>query len=142
MNRRRERGFLVLEILIAGLILTASIAATMYLFRLGYGYLEKTRQSNILSSKLIQAHGLIKTLSLDRKSGTEEMGGGVTLKWEAKLLNSSIPTFGEGEFTVRSQHELFIYQVNFTAQFQDLARDYRINVFRYKPLQSNQVPQF
>ena len=142
MNRRRERGFLVLEILIAGLILTASIAATMYLFRLGYGYLEKTRQSNILSSKLIQAHGLIKTLSLDRKSGTEEMGGGVTLKWEAKLLNSSIPTFGEGEFTVRSQHELFIYQVDFTAQFQDLARDYRINVFRYKPLQSSQAPQF
>jgi hypothetical protein len=142
MNRRRERGFLVLEILIAGLILTASIAATMYLFRLGYGYLEKTRQSNILSAKLIQAHGLIKTLSLERKSGTEEMGGGVTLKWEAKLLNSSIPTFGEGEFVVRSQHELFIYQVDFTAQYQDLSRDYRINVFRFKPLQSSQTPQF
>ncbi|MFZ4439712.1 MAG: hypothetical protein ACOYOS_14890 [Syntrophales bacterium] len=142
MNRRRERGFLVLEILIAGLILTASIAATMYLFRLGYGYLEKTRQSNILSSKLIQAHGLIKTLSLDRKSGTEEMGGGVTLKWEAKLLNSSRPSSGEGEFLVQLPHQLFIYQVDFTAQFQDLARDYRINVFRFKSLQSNQSPEF
>lgn len=135
-----ERGFLVLEILIAGLILTASIAAAMYLFQLGYGYLEKTRKSNILSAKLIQAQGLLKTLSLDRKSGTEDLGDGVTLKWEAKLLNSSRPTSGEGEFAVRSSHELFIYQVEFTTQYQDLVRDYRINVFRYKPLSANQPP--
>ena len=131
-----------MEILIAGLILTASIAASMYLFQLGYGYLEKTRKSNILSAKLIQAHSLIKTLSLDRKSGTEDLGDGVILKWEAKLLSSSRPIFGEGEFTVQSLHELFISQVDFTIQYKDLIRDYRINVFRYKPLAANQAPLF
>jgi Tfp pilus assembly protein PilV len=45
----QPKGFLVLEILIAGLILTASIAATMYLFRVGTLYLEKVNQSNMLS---------------------------------------------------------------------------------------------
>lgn len=137
---QRERGFLVLEILIAGLILTASIAAAMYLFQLGYGYLEKTKKSNMLSAKLIQAQSLLKTLSLDRKSGTEDMGEGVTLKWQAKLLNSSRPKIGEGESAVQSMHDLFIYQVDFTTQYKDLVRDYRINVFRYIPLRPNQSP--
>lgn len=137
MKKQRQRGFLVLEILIAGLILTASIAATMYLFSLGYGYLEKTRQSNVLSAKLIQASGLLKTLELDRQSGTEEMGGGVTMKWQARLLGTSRPIFGEGEFAVQSLHELSIYRVDFTTQYQGMARDYRINVFRYKPLSSD-----
>ena len=41
MKISHQRGFLVLEILIAGLILTASIAATMYLFRMGYEYLRE-----------------------------------------------------------------------------------------------------
>jgi hypothetical protein len=133
MRSGRERGFLVLEILIAGLILTASIAATMYLFRLGYGYLEQTRQSNALSSKLVQAAGLLKTLDLDKKSGTEEMGDGVTLNWQARLLGTSIPVFGEDEFAVKSLHELSLYRVDLTTQYQGMARDYQINVFRYKP---------
>ena len=137
MTGHRQRGFLVLEILIAGLILTASIAATMYLFQLGYGYLEKTRQSNVLSAKLFQADGLLKTLELDLKTGTEDMGEGVTLKWEAKLLNSSIPTFGGVEGTVRSAFELRLYQVDLTTQYEDLIRNNQVNVFRYKPLFSS-----
>ena len=66
MKHARQLGFLVLEILIAGLILTASIAATMYLFRMGYNYLDKANQINVLSSKLIQASGLLKTLEMEK----------------------------------------------------------------------------
>jgi hypothetical protein len=139
---QRNRGFLVLEILIAGLILTAGIAATMYLFRLGYGYLEKTRQSNILSARLIQASSLIKEQDLDRQSGTVEAGDGVTLKWKARLLIASLPTSGEGEFAVRSPHELRLYRVDITAQYQEIARDYQINVLRYKTLSPNQMQPF
>jgi hypothetical protein len=104
----------------------------MYLFRLGYGYLEQTRQSNVLSSKLVQAAGLLKTLDLDRKSGMEEMGDGVTLNWQARLLGTSIPVFGEDEFAVKSLHELRLYRVDLTTQYQGMARDYQINVFRSK----------
>ena len=137
MKKQQEKGFLVLEILIAGLILTASIAATMYLFQLGYGYLEKTRHSNVLSSKLIQAGGLFKTLELDRESGTEDIGDGVKLKWKSQLLGTSIPKFGGGESTTQFAYELFIYRVDFTMLYQGMDRDYQINVFRYKLSFSN-----
>ena len=130
----REKGFLVLEILIAGLILTASIATTMYLFRMGYTYLEKSRQSNILSSKLIQTSGLFKTIDLNQKSGAEELGGGVVLRWEAKLLGTSRPVRTDGEVALPSLYELYLYGVDFSLNFQDLKRDYHVNVFRYKAL--------
>jgi hypothetical protein len=132
MKKQQEKGFLVLEILIAGLILTASIAATMYLFQLGYGYLEKTRLSNVLSSKLIQAGGLFKTLELDRESGTEDIGDGVKLKWKSRLLSTSTPKSRGGGFTTQFAYELFIYRVDFTMLYQGMDRDYQINVFRYK----------
>lgn len=134
---RRQRGFLVLEILIAGLILTASIAVTMYMFRLGYGYLEKTRQSNVLSSNLIQAAGLFKVIDLDRKSGKEEMGNGVTLNWEARLLKSSRPSYiGDDGLVSHSQHEFRLYRVNLTMNYQGMIRDYQLDVFKNKPLLS------
>jgi hypothetical protein len=134
MTLMREKGFLVLEILIAGLILTASIAATMYLFRMGYIYIEKARQSNILSSKLIQTTGLFKTLELNQKSGTENLGDGVVLQWEAKLLETSRPARTDTEFPIPSQHELYLYRVDFSLNYQDVKRDYHVNVFRYKSL--------
>ena len=41
MKKEKSRGFLVLEVLIAGLILTASIASAMYLFRMGFDHMER-----------------------------------------------------------------------------------------------------
>jgi len=136
MTRTRYDGFIVLEILIAGLILTASIAATMYLFRMGFDYLERANQSNLLSSKLTQATGLIRTLDMQKNSGEEDIGEGVTLKWEARLLGASKPIKGEAEFAIPSLHELFLYRVNFSLNYKGIIREYQLNVFRYKPLQS------
>jgi len=139
--KNRQQGFIVLDILIAGLILTSSIAATMYLFRMGFDYLERANQSNLLSSKLTQATGLIRTLGLEKSSGEEDIGEGVTLKWKAKLLGSSKPTKGEGEMTIQSIHELLLYRVNFKLNYKGIVREYQINVFRYKPLYSpEEVP--
>jgi len=139
MKRGHQKGFLVLEILIAGLILTASIAATMYLFRMGYDYLEKVNQSNVLSAKLLHASGLLRTLEMEKKSGVEDMGGDVTMKWEARLLGSAKPIKGGGEFAVTSIHELFIYRVDFSLAYQNTSREYQINVFKYKPLYSTGI---
>nr|CBX27912.1 hypothetical protein N47_G32360 [uncultured Desulfobacterium sp.] len=131
---KSEKGFLVLEILIAGLILTAGIATTMYLFRIGYTYLEQARKSNILSSKLIQTSGLFKSLDLNQKTGTEDLGDGVNLTWEAKLLETSRPVQTYGDNPASSLHELYLYEVDFSLSYQDVKRDYIVNVFRYKPL--------
>jgi hypothetical protein len=136
MTRTRGSGFIVLEILIAGLILTASIAATMYLFRMGFDYLERANQSNLLSSKLPQAAGLIRTLDLQQNSGEEDIGEGITLKWEAQLLNSSRPIRRGGEFPIASLYELLLYRVLFSLNYKGDLREYQINVFRYKPLYS------
>ncbi|MGA3209236.1 MAG: hypothetical protein ABSE05_15625 [Syntrophales bacterium] len=134
MKISRQRGFLVLEILIAGLILTASIAATMYLFRMGYEYLERANQSNVLSSKLIETVGLLKTLELEKQSGVEDMGDGVNLKWGAQLLGLSRPMIGDPEFRQPSLHELRLYRVDFVLDYQGVTRSYQVSVFRYKPL--------
>ena len=129
---RKAAGFLVLEILIAGLILTSGIAATMYLFRMGFEYLEKARISNTLSSKLIQASGLIRTLDLDRKAGTEDLGGGVSLQWNARPLSSVTPVASADSGKITSLYDLSLYEVQFNLSFQGVQRDYQIHVFRYK----------
>ena len=134
MRNRQAKGFIVIEIMIAGLILTASIAATMYLFRMGFDYLERANQSNMLSSKLTQATGLIRTLDLEKKSGEEDLGEGVILKWAAGLLGSSRPIKGQAEFAVPSMHELLLYRVLFSLNYKGKVEEYKVNVFRYKPL--------
>jgi hypothetical protein len=141
MTRTRCKGFIVVEILIAGLILTSSIAATMYLFRMGFDHLERANQSNVLSSKLTQATGLIRTLDFQKDSGEEDLGDDVTLKWKSQLLGSSKPIKGEDEMTIQSIHELLLYRVDFSLQYKGNIRGYRINAFRYKPLYSpEEVP--
>ena len=138
LKDHRKKGFIVVEILIAGLILTSSIAATMYLFRMGFDYLERANQSNVLSSKLTQATGLIRTLDFQKDSGEEEIGEEILLKWKSKLLGSSKPIRGEGEMTLSSLHELLLYRVDFSLQYKESIREYQINVFRYKPLSSSE----
>ncbi len=138
----RKKGFIVLEILIAGLILTASIAATMYLFRMGFGYLEKANQSNLLSSKLTQATGLIRTLDMQKGSGEEDIGEGVILKWTTRLLGFSKPIKGMAEFSQLPLHELLLYQVNFSLNYKGNTRKYQVNVFRYRPLYAPEEAPF
>ncbi len=108
MTRRasKARGFLVLEILIAGLILTSGIAATMYLFRMGFEHLERAKVSNTLSQKLVQATGLIHTLDLDRKTGAEDMGDGVSLQWKAGLLSTVQPIAADTKGLTASLYDL------------------------------------
>ena len=139
--KNRQQGFIVLDVLIAALILTSSIAATMYLFRMGFDYLERANQSNVLSSKLTQAAGLIRTVDFQKDSGEEDLGEDVTLKWKSQLLVSSKPIIGEGEMTIQSAYELLLYRVDFSLQYKGDTREYQINVFRYKTLYSpEEVP--
>lgn len=139
---KREGGFLVLEILIAGLILTASIAATMFLFRLGAENIERVNNSNLISSKVPQTVSLIKSLDLGRNEGSEELGDGVLLTWKAMLMEKTRPEV-IGEFvSAPGNHEISLYEVDFSLDNGRLKREYRINVFRYKALVSPEDIQF
>lgn len=134
MRRCDQRGFLILEILIAGLILTSSIAAAMYLFKMGFEYLQKANDSNVISSRLPDAVNLIKIIDLEQKSGTEPLSDDVTLKWESSLIEKIIPVYETLEGSVTSLHELYLYKVNFRLEYKTIKREYEINVFRYKTL--------
>jgi hypothetical protein len=141
---KNEKGFLVLEMLVAGLILTASIAAAMYLFRIGAQNLERVNNSNLLSAKLPQALSLLRALDLKKAAGTEELGDGVLLRWQSKLMEELVPGQAGGRPLapiVRAAHELYLFQVDFSLEYEDrLKREYSIDVFRYKPIQSLSEP--
>ena len=135
-----SQGFLVLEVLIAGLILTASIASAMYLFRMGFDHMERVNHVNLLSAKLLQAGSLLKIIDLEKQSGTEEMGDGVIMKWESHLLARNNPVRSETNslssvMTKRtSLHDLLLYRVDFLLEFKGSRREYHIHVFRSRPL--------
>lgn len=134
---KNEKGFLVLEILIAGLILTASVAATMYLFRIGSEGLERANASNLLSARMPQAVNFIKNLDMSVKEGSEELGDGLLLSWKAELMDKSVQESRDPETGAVSKglHELYLYQVDFSlVNDSGLKREYKINVLRYKSL--------
>jgi hypothetical protein len=128
----QQQGFIVLEVLISGLILTSSIAATMYLFRMGFDYLDRANKSNLLSSKIVQAIGLIKQLDLQQKTGSEDLGEGVVLRWEAQMLRHTRPIRTSGEEPLPSLFDIFLYRVDFTLSLKGIQRAYQTNVYRYK----------
>ena len=133
-------GFLVLEVLIAGLILTASIASAMILFKTGFERLEKINEVNLLSSKLLQAGSELKVIELDRQNGTEDIGDGVTMKWQARLAardkSAAARSSPASATATRGNllHDLFLYRVDFDLEYKGLVRDYHVYVFRSRPL--------
>ncbi len=139
MQMGRQSGFLLLEVLIAGLILTAAIASAMILFRAGFENLERVERVNLLSSKLLQAGSLLKITALERNTGSEDLGDGVTMRWTSHLLARPRAAryepnrFGEGSIQLAQLHDLFLYRVNFTLECRGVTQDYQIHVFRSRP---------
>ncbi len=119
-----ENGFLILEVLIASLIITASVAATMFLFRTGFENLQRVNDSNVVSAKLPQAVNLLKTFDMDQKNGTEDMGDDVTLQWESELTEKTRPVVDTPEGTVQSPFELYIYKVKLSIYYKTLKMEY------------------
>ncbi len=123
-----KRGFLVIEILIASLILTTSIAATMYLFRVGFKALQQVRQSNMLASKVPVAIDYLRAEEMKGITSTANLGDGVTMTWK------SIP-LGESPVTVSPNStglfEISLYKVGFTLTYETMSRDYEITICKH-----------
>jgi hypothetical protein len=132
--KQNNRGFLVLEILIAGLILTSSIAASMYLFRMGFQYLEKANDLNVFTAKLPDAVNLLKTVDLNQRNNTTPIGDDVTLIWESQLLEKMRPLLRLEEGVGLSPYEHYLYKVRFKLVYKTNEREYEVCLFRYKRL--------
>jgi len=129
-----NRGFLVLDILIAGIILASCIAATMYLFRVGYDSLERANRMNVVAEKALHSASMLKSLISERPAGEEDLGEGVTLKWQSRLIGRSVPVRKDVDPPMKSLHEIMLYRVDFTINCRGYEKAYQEDIFRFKPL--------
>jgi len=135
---KEHGGFLLIDTLIAGLIISSSIAATMYLFRVGFESLMRASRSNAISAKVAPAINLMKTLDLDKGGGSEDLGDGITVQWNSALaLQTHRTTSGEGGVIVPTPSWVYLYNVRFTILSKDLSRDYEAKMLRYKYVESS-----
>jgi hypothetical protein len=135
MRKTGNKGFLVLDVLIAGVVLASCIAATMYLFRVGFESLERVNRLNVLSQKALHSADLLKTLIYERPSGQEDLGEGVTLQWESTLVAQNKPVIKGGELSlVVHLHETMLYRIKFSLNRDGYEKSYEELVFRFKPL--------
>jgi hypothetical protein len=131
LTGRDIRGFLLIDTLIAGLILTASVAATMYLFRVGLENLGRANDANVLSSKVPTIVHLTRTLDPAMGEGKENLGDGVVAQWQMKLVGQRrIQVDPEGGQS--SVSETSLYKVTFTLSFKGASRSYEIYALHWK----------
>lgn len=143
-SERNSRGFLLLEILISALIIAGAVASAMYLFRLGFQFLEKLRVRNELNSKVPQAVSYLSSgASLEKGAGTLKLGEEVDLRWQAREVERVRPMINlEGEW-INATYEISLYAVNFTLTMVKTGdqKNYTLYVTKYKSLYSPQ-PDF
>lgn len=125
-----SKGFLLVELLIAGVIITSAIAASYYMVRNGLAYIDKIEKSNTIESKLPFIFNFLK--STDQTEGVYTFSDGSTLKWRSILVEKSRPQISVEDITVASNFEIYLYKVEFTLQYRDLDRTYVVFITKYR----------
>ena len=133
-----EGGFLLIELLISAVILTASIAATMMIFRGGFQQLERADHSNGISAILPQIMNRLQRTDLNGKEGEEVLGSGIAFHWDARLESESRSGLFVHELA-RPIHEIFLYKVHVLLTNGDLSREYDVHIFKSNRVQ--RLPQ-
>ncbi len=138
-----DRGFILLDIIIASLILTAAVAASMYLFRIGFKELEQANTISKITSKIPQAVSYLKTVDFNKEPTGEEDIGQVKLSWKAKLTNKTrlntpknmlFGPMGSGGGSMGLPYELYLYHVDFFLSYKNYKNPYHIDILKYKYL--------
>lgn len=131
----KYQGFLLVEVLISAFILASAVALSMYLFRMGFVYLEKTREINLISSKVPQVIAYLNKVA-DFSKGKEEirLGEDILLVWEAKRIEKIKPGVSLSEGGVVYPYELELYEVKYTIKTEKREKNYKTYVVRYKML--------
>lgn len=89
-----NKAFVLIEVLIAGLILSLCVGASMYLFSLGFQHLNRSSETQLLLSKLPLAITYLKTV--EDFEGERSLGDGVIMKWSIRPIHRSV-TLGQDE---------------------------------------------
>lgn len=102
---KKSKGVIFIELLISGMILALSIAAAMYLMRLGYQFFAKYEDKYLIYMNIPLAYNLIK-VSKD-KEGKQTLNGGVMMEWKSKSLGKTILQLKDDRQDIRHAVELF-----------------------------------
>lgn len=130
----RSKGFLLVEVLIASLILTGCIVASYYLLKSALDYHIRAQKVNQLSKKVPQAIAFLENIAdLDKKSG-ETTFEGLLLRWEAKPLERTKLVHHTSNRTKEMQYEIILYDIKFTLINDDYFRNFNFTVVRYRTL--------
>lgn len=125
---RQIKGFILIEILISGVILASSIAAAMYLFRVGSQSLAKADSIYLIHSKIPIAINLIR--ASNKNEGTEDLSDGISLKWKKELIAKSTAT---GQINQREiKYYIYLYKVVFTIGNQVEQKTYEIYLLQHE----------
>ncbi|PMP93196.1 MAG: hypothetical protein C0170_00665 [Hydrogenobaculum sp.] len=138
------RGFILIDIIIASLILTAAVAATMYLFRIGFKELEQSNTISKIVSKIPQAVSYLKTVDFKTKPQGDENLGEVKLTWDAKLTNTGEINTTKNPLIMgpmatdmqiqKLPYKLYLYHVDFYLSYKNYKDHYDIDILKYKYL--------
>lgn len=130
---KTDRAFVLIDMIIAALILTSAIAATMYLFRIGFKELMKTRTVNEVVSRIPQAYSYLKTIKFRKNpKGNKKLGEDILLKWNAtlidkgKIVNKSL--FGSSTLP----YEFYLYKVDFSISYKKYTKYFSTDIMQYK----------
>lgn len=137
-----ERGFLLVEVLIAVIIVSGALIACFSLFKMGYDLLRRAEESNRLSSKIPQIIAYLSEIAdLEKGEGELSFGDETKAKWKATLLetkrSSGILTEALEEGHGTPLFEVYLYLVEVSLESAHSGREFKLKVFRYKSL----VPQ-
>lgn len=122
-----NRGYVLIEVLLGGIILALCIGVAMYLFNLGYSLLIKSKNNQIICSKIPIALNIIK--SLPEKEGVLHLGDDVLLKWKAEEI-SKTEVLGEDIKLKKVQFKIFLYKVHFTLERDKIKRIYETFIIK------------
>lgn len=138
---KRVEGFILLEILVAGVIIVSAMSAVIYLTKLGIEQYEKVENNKKIFSTLPIVIGYLESLSIQdllNGKGGYDTGYGKLL-WESKLLDSDSPVV-DIDMTGKEIHSKFkhyLFKVKISLRFHNYSYENEIYLTKYEETQKD-----
>lgn len=131
--KKKSKGFLLVEVLIACLILTGSIVASYHLLRNALDNYLRAQKSNQISKKVPQVIAFLENIAeLEQKRGETVFSQNFLLRWEAKPLERTHLIYRSSNRTNEVSYEISLYHVKFTLIYKDYSRDFNYKILKYQ----------
>lgn len=132
---KKHKGFVLVEILISGVIIVSSIAASLYLMRLGLNHIDKIETNNKISSVIPIILNQFEIMTVDdlrSGKGSFNLDDDFRVTWESKVEFSKRPERDGFEGKFLSMYEYYLFNVNFELHYKDVIENKNIKILKYE----------